>query len=216
VQRFNDPVTLAEGSDPGGSCLLRGMAGHIELGGRAQVCAGGVGDSPPAGSPTTGSSPPGAVLVRIDRRVRGRPGCRGRDTAAWRRATRSRCQRRTVSGRTSSRRLCSAGFGSRCRSAASHARSAGSSRTRCSPSWRCSTASLVAQGQDLRVLPPVAARQKPQHRGVEEGHIDVTSVLGPEAQSVAFTPRTAAKDAGTAPGVGEGFVADRVEHAHHP
>ena len=39
----------------------------------------------------------------MERTVRGRPVRLGRDLAAWRRASRSRCQRSTVSGRTSSR-----------------------------------------------------------------------------------------------------------------
>ena len=39
----------------------------------------------------------------MERTVRGRPGRLGRDLAAWRRASRSRCQRSTVSGRTRSR-----------------------------------------------------------------------------------------------------------------
>jgi hypothetical protein len=44
-----------------------------------------------------------STRTRIDRSVRGRPGRLGRETLAWRRATRSRCQRRAVSGRTSNR-----------------------------------------------------------------------------------------------------------------
>jgi RNA polymerase sigma-70 factor (ECF subfamily) len=43
--------------------------------------------------------------ARTELTVRGRPGRFGRDWAAWRRATMSRCQRSTVSGRTSSRSL---------------------------------------------------------------------------------------------------------------
>lgn len=38
---------------------------------------------------------------RIDRMVRGRPGVRGREILTCLRAIRSRCQRNTVSGRTS-------------------------------------------------------------------------------------------------------------------
>ena len=72
-----------------------------------------------------------STSTRIERMVGGRPRCRGRDAAACRRAARSRCQRSTVSGRTSSRRPCRLGFGSRCSNAASHARSAGSNCTRC-------------------------------------------------------------------------------------
>jgi hypothetical protein len=104
-----------------------------------------------------------SISTRIERTVRGRPRRRDRDAAAWRRACRSRCQRSTVSGRTNSRRRCRLGLGSVLSSAASHARSAGSNRTRCSPSRRCSTASWSA-GRGFRVLVAVAARQQPQQR----------------------------------------------------
>jgi hypothetical protein len=43
--------------------------------------------------------------AQMERTVRGRPGRFGRDAVAWRRASRSRCQRRTVSGRTCNRSL---------------------------------------------------------------------------------------------------------------
>ena len=51
----------------------------------------------------------------MDRSVRGRPGRLGRETIACQLASRLRCQRRTVSGRTSSfipRRACN---GNRCK-----------------------------------------------------------------------------------------------------
>ena len=66
---------------------------------------------------------------RIDRMVGGRPTCLGRDILACRRVIRSRCQRSTVSGRTSSRRLRSTSRGRRCSRAASQARSARVNRT---------------------------------------------------------------------------------------
>lgn len=78
--------------------------------------------------------------TRTDRMMRGRPGRFGRDILAWRRRSRSRCQRRMVSGRTSRRSLRKIWRGSRCRRAASNALSAGLKRTLVSPSWRCSTA----------------------------------------------------------------------------
>jgi hypothetical protein len=82
-----------------------------------------------------------STSTRIERTVGGRPRRQGREAAAWRRASRSRCQRKTVSGRTSSRKPCRLGRGSRCSSPASHARSAASNRTRCPSSCRCGTAS---------------------------------------------------------------------------
>ena len=77
--------------------------------------------------------------ARMERRVRGRPGRFGRDAAAWCRRSRSRCQRRTVSGRTSSRSRRRSFSGSECSSAARNARSAGANRTLVPPSCRCST-----------------------------------------------------------------------------
>jgi hypothetical protein len=66
----------------------------------------------------------------IDRTVRGRPTAWGRERRACRRPVRSRCQRSTVSGRTSSCRWFSTPRGSGCNSAASQARSARVNRTR--------------------------------------------------------------------------------------
>ncbi|ADI04313.1 hypothetical protein SBI_01192 [Streptomyces bingchenggensis BCW-1] len=80
-----------------------------------------------------------STRMRIERTVGGRPGCLGRQEAAWRRATRLRCQRSTVSGRTSSRDPRRTGGGSRCRSAARNARSLGVNRIFSLPSWRSST-----------------------------------------------------------------------------
>jgi hypothetical protein len=74
--------------------------------------------------------------TRIDRMVRGRPGRFGRDILAWRRRSRSRCQRRIVSGRTSRRSLCRVWSGRRCRSAASDMRSAGVNRGLVILPWR--------------------------------------------------------------------------------
>lgn len=76
---------------------------------------------------------------RTERTVRGLPGRLGRKRAAWRRATRSRCQRSTVSGRTTSRILRSTSEGRRCSNAARNERSPGENRTLSPPSWRSST-----------------------------------------------------------------------------
>lgn len=76
----------------------------------------------------------------MDLMVRGWSGRFGRDALAWRRRSRSRCQRRTVSGRTSSRSLRKAWRGSRCRRAASTALSVGLNRTLVWPSCHCGTA----------------------------------------------------------------------------
>jgi hypothetical protein len=81
--------------------------------------------------------------TRIERTVRGRPGCRGRDRRARRRATTSRCQRSTVSGRTTKCSLSSTPLGSRYSSAASNARSPGVNRTLSGPSCRCRTESCA-------------------------------------------------------------------------
>lgn len=67
----------------------------------------------------------------------GRPGHFGLDSAAWRRATRPRCQRSTVSGRTSSPH--STPRGSRHNSTARKTRPPGLKRTFPIPSWRSST-----------------------------------------------------------------------------
>ena len=89
---------------------------------------------------------PGRVLLarrntraRMERRVRGRPGRLFRETVAWRRLSRSRCQRRTVSGRTSRCSRRSAWRGNWARSAARKVRSAGVNLTFRSPSWRSRT-----------------------------------------------------------------------------
>lgn len=75
----------------------------------------------------------------MERTVRGLPGRLGRQRAAWRRATRSRCRRSTVSGRTTSRILRSTCEGRRCSNAARNARSFGENRTFPPPSWLSST-----------------------------------------------------------------------------
>src|SRR2546427_350599 len=64
-----------------------------------------------------------------------------RDVVACRRATTSRCQRSTVSGRTTKCSLLRTFLGSRCSSAASNARSPGVNRTLTGPSCRCRTES---------------------------------------------------------------------------
>ena len=85
----------------------------------------------PDGAPGRGSSA----------RCAAGPGCRGRDRWACRRATASRCQRSTVSGRTTRGSLLSTSLGSRCSSAASKARSPGVNHTLSGPSCRCRTES---------------------------------------------------------------------------
>jgi hypothetical protein len=77
--------------------------------------------------------------ARTERTVRGLPERFGREEAAWRRAIRSRCQRSTVSGRTSNRTPRNASTGSQCSKAAKNARSPGANRPRWLPSCRCST-----------------------------------------------------------------------------
>jgi len=67
------------------------------------------------------SRPRRSASRRMERTVRGRPGRLGRDPAAWRRASRSRCQRSTVSGRTSNRNRPSTSLGRRCSRAARNA-----------------------------------------------------------------------------------------------
>ena len=81
-----------------------------------------------------------STRTRTERTVGGRPGRFGVDLAACRRAIRSRCQRRIVSGRTSSRSRRNASRGRRCNNAARKARSTGANRTFPLPSWRSSTA----------------------------------------------------------------------------
>ena len=109
--------------------------------------------------------------TRIERTVRGRPGCRGRDRRACRRAATWRCQRSTVSGRTTKCSRLSTSIGSRCSSAASNARSPGVNRTLSGPSCRCRTEKLVAQREDLRVFVPAAHRQQPRREHVRHTKI---------------------------------------------
>ena len=78
----------------------------------------------------------GSTRTRIERTVRGRPGRRGPDRRACRRPTRSRCQRSTVSGRTTRCSCLSTSPGIRCSSVASKARSPGVNRTLSGPSCR--------------------------------------------------------------------------------
>jgi hypothetical protein len=129
--------------------------------GRGRALGCGVDPQLPAGFPIPSTAPPSpraravhragtplagfsrarrSTRARIERTVRGRPGRLGRDRAACRLAIRSRCQRSTVSGRTSNRSLRSVCRGSRYSSAANKARSAVVKCTRCGPSWRSSMA----------------------------------------------------------------------------
>ncbi|SFG79833.1 hypothetical protein SAMN02787118_12924 [Streptomyces mirabilis] len=107
--------------------------------------------------------------ARTGRTVRGRPGRFGLDACACRRLTRSRCQCSTVSGRTSSRHLRTTFRGSRYSTAAGNARSA-----RSEPRLVCAELALLhrdlmAQGEDLGVLVPIAHRQQAQ-RGQRVHH----------------------------------------------
>ena len=104
-----------------------------------------------------------STRTRIERTVRGRPGCRGRDRWARRRATASRCQRSTVSGRTTRCSRLSTCLGSRCSSAASNARSPVVNRTLSGPSCRCRSESWWRSAR-ISASVPVAHRQQPQQR----------------------------------------------------
>ena len=75
----------------------------------------------------------------MERTVRGRPGRLGRDLAAWRRASRSRCQRSTVSGRTSSRNRPSTSRREAVQQGGQERPVAGQNRGRVVPSCRSST-----------------------------------------------------------------------------
>jgi hypothetical protein len=101
--------------------------------------------------------------ARTDRTVRGRPRLGGRDTAAWRRAITSRCQRRTVSGRTSNASSCS-----RPREPAqqgSKKRPIGRSEPDLLPAkLTLQHGDLVAQRQDLGILVTITTGQQPQQR----------------------------------------------------
>lgn len=82
-----------------------------------------------------------STRARMERTVGGRPGRFGLDRAAWWRRMRSRCQRSTVSGRTSSCIRYSASGVRRCSSAARNARSGAVNHTFRPPGWRSSTVS---------------------------------------------------------------------------
>ena len=87
-----------------------------------------------------------------------------------------RCQRSTVSGRTTKCSRLSTSLGSRCSSAASNARSPGVNRTLPGPSCRRRTEKLMAQRENLRVFVPAAHRQQPQQRE----HVRHTEVGQPQ------------------------------------
>ncbi|MFC4010863.1 dihydrofolate reductase family protein [Nonomuraea purpurea] len=76
-----------------------------------------------------GSSSGQQMSTRMDRTVGGRPGRVGRQERTWRCFSRSRCQRRTVSGRTRSRSRRRTSRGNDVRSAARKARSSGANLT---------------------------------------------------------------------------------------
>ena len=94
--------------------------------------------------------------------ARGRPGRFGRHREACRPAIRSRCQRITVSGRTSSRIRRSALRCSRCSSAAGNARSGRGEPHPRSARLTFQHRNLMPQDQDLGVLIPIAGRNKAQ------------------------------------------------------
>jgi hypothetical protein len=96
-------------------------------------------------------------------RTAGRP---GRELEAWRRASRSRCQRSTVSGRISSRNLPSMSRGSRCSRAARNARSTGENRGRALPSCRSST---MSWWRSARIPRPCPGRS-PEEAAVTRTH----------------------------------------------
>lgn len=91
--------------------------------------------------------------VRMERMVGGRPRRFGVEMVARLCFIRLRCQRSTVSARTTRRGRRKTGRGRGCNSAASNARSAGVKVTVLGPSWRCSTASWWRR---VRISAPLA------------------------------------------------------------
>jgi hypothetical protein len=96
--------------------------------------------------------------------VAGRPVLPRLDRAAQRRRARSRCQRRIVSGVTSSRRPWRRAFGIALSRVASRARSA-QFRVRANRLPLLQDCELVAQDQDLRGFPCLLTLGQPQPRG---------------------------------------------------
>ena len=117
-------------------------------------------------SPCTRRSPPGILADQPQHqdanRAYGAPAGAG-PAPLGAASTGSRCQRSTVSGRTTKCSPLSTSLGSRCSSAASDARSPGVNRTLSGP-LPLQDRELVTQREDLRVLVPVAHRQQPQQR----------------------------------------------------
>ena len=179
-----EEVTGQQGPGPGAQEI--GPRGGTAPGRRAVPASCGISQTVEAATitPGTSSSPctrrypdpgfsrtRGNTRTRTERTVRGRPGCRGRDRRACRRAATWRCQRSTVSGRTTKCSRLSTSLGSWCSSAASNARSPGVNRTLSGPSCRCRTEKLVAQREDLRVFVPAAHRQQPRREHVRHTKI---------------------------------------------
>ena len=97
---------------------------------------------------------------RMERTVRGRLGRRGRDLAAWRRASRFWCQRRTVSGRTSSLNRPSRPRGRRCQQGCQECLVGGRVRGRILPSCRSRTVTWWRRPAMARP-PPSTWRRRP-------------------------------------------------------
>jgi transposase len=100
----------------------------------------------------------------MERTVGGRPRRSGRDRAACRCLIRSRCQRSTVSGRTSSRIRRSVSGLSRCSSAASSARSGRGEPDLPLAQLAFQNRDLMPQSEDLDGFGPIAHRKKTQDR----------------------------------------------------
>jgi hypothetical protein len=110
--------------------------------------------------------------MRIDRTVRGRPGRLGRDCSAWRRASRSRCQRRTVSRPDDQVQVREYAPGQlvqqRCEQGSIARGEPHPVRTELPLQDR----ELVAQGEYFGVLVPIAHRQQPQ-QGERVAHSEI-------------------------------------------
>jgi hypothetical protein len=104
-----------------------------------------------------------SIPARIERTTGGRPRRLSRDRAACRPLIRLRCQRSTVSARTSNRIRRNASGLSRCSSAADNARSGGEPDLH-PAQLAFQNRDLMPQDEDLHVLVPIAHRKKTQYR----------------------------------------------------
>ena len=135
---------------------------------------------------------------RTSRRTAGRPGRPRRDRRAQRRRTMPWCQRKIVAGITISRIPASRSMGSAPASRAGHARSGHVSLAGAGPLAQRDS-ELMAQHQDLGVLPPLLpARQPEQRHGTGYGQEDQLQAHKPKIIAPPDGPRPArpAPDAG--------------------